>query len=567
MNHTININVVKKYLFIQLIFINIFFIQCLLTFHECHASLSIGKSLPCLLFRNKYNKTYDLCKDIKKNAILYFFDIESKPCQEGLMRLLYMREDLKKNGFEVIPVANSSKDIKMFLSNNMSIYFEKKSGFFDRLTILPTIYIINANREIIGLFQGQTYSNKSDILKITNEHSIKKRPAPKEISQVVECLPKIDHVRFYEIIAILNASIENYKLSIESYIQSINKAEQMLRKDNKSCELWTGIGSVFESMQEWGQANKMYSNAAICNNNDQMALYLEKRSYEKMRYQSSLERKKRIDIILKELENRYRKNNSFFSTIGRMLSFDENDEWTSKPKVVSFIIYKTDVLPVREGFFGYFIELLSDKIEKSGQIEVVERSVFDELLNECKIGSLSIANKNSKLRCDKIKQSIFKIRISFLLNQFFLRFIETETTVIKKVFSQKIHSWNNNIEINKLTEEILNFVNDEYPLQGYLGWAVDTNDAIINLGSKSGVQKGDIFDVINFKYLNIRGSNSCMFPFFSKPKIGSLKKKNVIAQVKVISVEQDFSFVKVIKNNIKNKNKMYKIIKKKGLHI
>ncbi len=113
--------------------------------------------------------------------------------------------------------------------------------------------------------------------------------------------------------------------------------------------------------------------------------------------------------------------------------------------------------------------------------------------------------------------------------------IHTETSAIPQVTTKHLDSQSSlEKELFNLNREILKTVISKYPLRGYLV-KVAEDQIIINLGSKQGVVLGTNFDVLEEQE-----------PITYKGKVLKSSPKS-IGQIEVIRVDQDMSFVKILK--------------------
>jgi hypothetical protein len=260
-------------------------------------------------------------------------------------------------------------------------------------------------------------------------------------------------------------------------------------------------------------------------------MVLAQKAQEMLELQRDVERKKRIDRLVKDLADRYR---SIKETKPK-----EEDNWTSRPMVLSFVDFQeTGGLAERDGFSIVLTTQLSDYLNSSGRVRVVERVLIERLLEELNIGSSELADPETTLRLGRVLAakligtgSLFHMTNDTLLS---FRLIDTETSAIAKVVTRQFGSQALlKKELYKLNREILKTIISDYPLQGYVVRA-DEDRVIINLGSNQGVVLGTKFDVVEEeKPIEYKGKMLKMLP-------------KSIAKIEVTKVEHDLCYARIL---------------------
>jgi len=292
----------------------------------------------------------------------------------------------------------------------------------------------------------------------------------------------------------------------------------------------TNKGLSYEKEGKWDQALKSYQQALVVDKNDLYAGVLAKRAQEMLALQKDTERKKRMDLLIKDLVAR------FNSQKGEK---PPEDTWTSRPMILTFVDFEEKGgLSEREGFSTIITSELTSDLNASGRVKVVERLLMERLLEELNLGSSELANPETALKLGKVLAAKL-IGTGSLYNLpqetvFTFRLIDTETSEIPQLTTKQLGPRSSlDKELFSLNREILKTVISKYPLRGYLV-KVTGEGAMINLGARQGVVSGTRLDVVEEgETMVFKGKT-----LHSSPKS--------VGQVEVLRVEPDISHVKFI---------------------
>jgi len=594
---------------------------------------------------------HDLSTTADKNLIiLYFFDAESLPSQEGLINLDQIQKQYKDADMTVWAITRSPRnEVEKFL-NLTSLGFPvildtgEVSDSYQARLILPTVCIIGPELKVIDYFQGggktveimltrvaerqmqrqQTMvakaiskqvekkdpgnvkartvmgyadleegnmdnaekifqdlaqekgqaemvgkeglaavyaksGNTDKALELAQEveqkaperaypHVIKgnilysqnkKKEAAAEFDQAVQ---KEEAAPFQKAIAYnqygrLYATQGNYEKSRELYAEAVTL-------DPYYVEATSNIGMTYEKEGKWDKALESYQRALDLNQNDTFAAILAKKAEDMLSWQKDVEKKKRIDSLVKELSERYKSQ--------QKTRRKSEDTWTSRPMVISFVdIQEKGGLAERDGFSTVLTSELGSALNASGRVKVVERVLLERLLEELNLGSSELADPETALNLGNVLAakiigtgSLYFLPDGTLLS---LRLVDTETSAIPKVITRQINSQMSlEKELHALNREILQTIILQYPLQGFV---VQTNndEVLINLGSDQGVVLGTQFDVIEeqepieFKGKKLKG------------------QPQTIGQIEIIRVEPGLSYGRIVQQQKSiSKNNMIK---------
>jgi tetratricopeptide (TPR) repeat protein len=321
-----------------------------------------------------------------------------------------------------------------------------------------------------------------------------------------------------------------FQASIGDYKKAGSLYEQAVEIDPNYIEATSNKGVAFEKQGMWDQALESYRKAEAIDKSDVFASVLAGKAEEMLALKNDTAKKERIDKLVKDLAERYRKQKKTASK--------SEDIWTSRPMVMTFVDFnEKGGLPQRDGISMVLTTQLADMLNTSGRIKVVERVLMERLLEELNIGSSELADPETALKLGKVfaakiisTGSLFFMPNATMLN---LRLIDTETSAIAKVITREIKEASMEQEIRVLNRNILKTVIEKYPLQGYVVSASDSQ-AMINLGSNQGVVLGTKFEVIEEKA-----------PVKYKGKmLESLPE--IIAQLEITKVEPDLSHARIV---------------------
>ncbi len=604
----------------------------------CYSQLSSGQVAPIFSLKDIKGQTQDLSR-MKESPIiiLYFFDVDSRPSQEGLLSLNQLTKQYKGVDLIVWAITLSSKDkVNNFVAStgfNFPVLLDRSnvSDLYQARLILPSVCIIGPGLKILDYFQGGGKTTETMLVRVAERELqrkqmktakaiskgvMKKNPENikamavngyaflkegnlkeaeeifKDLSQrgpqgeilgkeglaavyfkngqlekALQFAKEVErkaperayvHVIMGDLLYAQNKKTEaesQYQAAIkkgsaEPYQEAVRynqlgrfyassgqykKAQELYDKavsiDPYYIEGTTNKGLAYEKQGKWDKALESYRQALILDKNDAFATVLARKAQEMLDLQRDAERKKRMDQLIKDLAARYRSQ--------KETAQKAEDTWTSQPMVLTFVDFQEKGgLNERDGFSTVLLTQLTDHLNSSGRVKVVERILIERLLEELNLGSSELANPETSLKLGKVLAakligtgSLHYLPQSTMLN---LRLIDTETSAIPQVTTRQ---WGSGESIEKelfhLNREILKTVISYYPLRGYIAKATG-DQVIINLGSKQGVVLGTKFDVLE------EGES---ITYKGKTLQASLKK---IAQLEVVKVEPDLSFIRVL---------------------
>jgi len=160
----------------------------------CHAQPTSGQVAPIFSLKDFKGKAYDLSQ-MKDHLmiILYFFDVESRPSQQGLLSLDQLAKQYKDTDFIVWGITRSSKKkVENFVdmtNPSFPILIDKTrvSELYQARLILPTVCIIGPGVKVLDYFQGGGKTTEVMLLRLA-ERELQRNQIilAKTISQNIE---------------------------------------------------------------------------------------------------------------------------------------------------------------------------------------------------------------------------------------------------------------------------------------------------------------------------------------------------------------------------------------------
>lgn len=139
----------------------------------CYGRISPGGQAEVFSLKGQDGKTYDL-SSMKDNPllILYFFDVESRPSQEGLLSLDQLVKKYKGTSLNVWAVTVSPKNrVGAFIKDsglNFPVLLDSSnvSKRYDAKTVLPAVCVIGPGLRVLDYFQGGGKSTETMLVRV-----------------------------------------------------------------------------------------------------------------------------------------------------------------------------------------------------------------------------------------------------------------------------------------------------------------------------------------------------------------------------------------------------------------
>ena len=604
----------------------------------CQGKLASGQSAPAFSAADLQGKPHDLSQlQGRPMVILYFFDVDSKPSQEGLLSLSQMARQFTGADLTVWAITLSPKEkVAGFASGNnltFPVLLDKSgaSDLYDAQTILPTVCILGPGLKVLDHLQGGGKTSQLMLVKLAerelqrkqtqvaialSDQVVKKDPQNLEAKAVKghaalkegklndagqvfqelaqkggqgEVLGKEGlaavHAKKGETDKALKLATEveqkapdrsypnvikgdvlytqnkvteaqseyqkaTTKKQAEPYLKPVgyNQLGRLYAKkgDNEGArklydqavaidpyyiEGTTNKGLTYSKEGKWDKAMETYRQALGVEKTDVYAVALARQAQEMLNLQKDKQKSERIDRLVKELAERYRSQ--------KKGAAKDQDEWTSRPMILAFVDFQEKgALTERDGFATVLTLQLTDYLNQSKRVQVVERALLDKLLEELNLGSSELADPQTALRLGKVLAAKL-IGTGSLLNlpagtSLTMRLIDTETTAIPMVLNRDLGAQTGvEKDLYQLNREILKTVISKYPLRGFVVKLVGDR-ALLNLGANQGVVTGTKFEVLD---------EAQTVEYKGKKLQGSARP---VAQIEVVEVQPDLSYAKIL---------------------
>ncbi len=144
------------------VFISILSVAAILTMNgSCFAKLAAGQPAPAFALTDTNGKSHNLSQMQSKAMItLYFFDIDSKASQEGLISLNGLAGQYRGANLTVWAITTSPKEKVASFARSSGLIFPilldsgNVSDLYQAQSILPTICIVGPGLKVLDFFQG-----------------------------------------------------------------------------------------------------------------------------------------------------------------------------------------------------------------------------------------------------------------------------------------------------------------------------------------------------------------------------------------------------------------------------
>ena len=167
------------------------------------------------------------------------------------------------------------------------------------------------------------------------------------------------------------------------------------------------------------------------------------------------------------------------------------DSWTSRPITLFFNTGKSN----EEAQTAILIHKIIQKLQKNQRITILEREELDTILQELALSSSDLVASDSALRLGELLSStlfnncnLFKLDSKIHVT---MRLIENETTVVKAAFSEEWEeSSSADIIADRLCRQIIDAIEQHFPIQGKIKSVIDYDKVILNIGASHGLKSG-----------------------------------------------------------------------------
>lgn len=145
------------------------------------AQLTSGQTAPLFSLKDMNGRTFDLATMKEKQlTILYFFDVDSRPSQEGLLSLNQLAKQYKAD-LSVSAITTSPKDKVAQFASNTGLVFPilhdtaNVNSLYHAQPVLPVVCIIGPNLKILDYYQGGGKTTEAMLVRLAERELQRKK--------------------------------------------------------------------------------------------------------------------------------------------------------------------------------------------------------------------------------------------------------------------------------------------------------------------------------------------------------------------------------------------------------
>jgi tetratricopeptide (TPR) repeat protein len=247
---------------------------------------------------------------------------------------------------------------------------------------------------------------------------------------------------------------------------------------------------LLEAKGNYNEALDLFEKAHQTEPRDPALAHITNETRKKVALAKDQEKQERIDRLVKELVEHAK-------APPRALP---SDGWTSTPLTLWITDFQKQGYSLTEGEERLLAAGLTEALLAKSRVQLVERELLDKLLEELKIGTSQLADRNAALTLGRLlaaKLVLFgQVICSGPKTQVSLRVVETETGEIRGALNEVFSSTASPAETTeKLSDFLLAKIMALYPLRGRIS-EVGEKGVTLNIGRKHGVQVTQQFQVV-----------------------------------------------------------------------
>ncbi|MGD8960342.1 MAG: CsgG/HfaB family protein, partial [Desulfobacteraceae bacterium] len=293
-------------------------------------------------------------------------------------------------------------------------------------------------------------------------------------------------------------------------------------------------GYLLEKLGNTGEAIDHYRQALQIDPDDAIAGRLLQEAERRRQAAQEKERQDYIDKLVSELLQLQKE--------GEKAPVQE-DTWTSAPLTLWIVDFKLQgIIFSREGEAEVLMLRLTDALENTKRVNVVDRKILEKLLTELKLGATALADPQTALQIGKILAARLISSCSFTRfdsqGQLTMRVIDTETTrIVASIAEIAPKAEDMGRVVDDLVEKLMAKLKIAYPIQGILAKVTDQG-VVLNIGRQQGVAPGLTLQVYSNEDPMAQSQNVLEFPSKSAALIEVTDVENALCQAKVIKQMQ-----------------------------
>jgi class 3 adenylate cyclase/CHAT domain-containing protein/tetratricopeptide (TPR) repeat protein len=246
---------------------------------------------------------------------------------------------------------------------------------------------------------------------------------------------------------------------------------------------------LLEAKGNYNEALSLFEKAGKTESRDPALAGITNEMRKKVALEKDQQKQERIDRLVKELVESAKAPQRAVPS----------DGWTSTPLTLWIMDFQKQGYSLQEGEERLLAAGLSEALIEKSRAQLVEREILDKLLEELKLGTSQLADRNAALNLGRIlaaKLVLFgQVSYSGPQTQVSLRVVETETGRISATVSE---SFGSAVPISgvtsKLSKDLLDKLDKLYPLRGKVS-EVKEGQISLNIGQKQGVKIGQQYHV------------------------------------------------------------------------
>jgi len=280
------------------------------------------------------------------------------------------------------------------------------------------------------------------------------------------------------------ASIRNQRDAALAYYRNASEAAP----DNGDGYLSQAL--ILDEKGDYQQALQLLQKARKVAPGNRVLTAITNDTQKKVALAEDKERQARIDRLVQDLLGS-------MNTSARALP---SDAWTSFPLTLWIMDFQTKGYPSQEGEERLLVSGITDQLMEQTRVRPVERALLDKLLQELKLGTSKLADRNAALSLGRLLAAklilMGQIIYSGAQTQVSIRLIETETGRITASVNE---TFGNSVPLSIIAEKLSGRLEEKlkklYPLRGKIS-EVERNEAQLNIGQMAGTRTGQQFKVV-----------------------------------------------------------------------
>jgi tetratricopeptide (TPR) repeat protein len=360
----------------------------------------------------------------------------------------------------------------------LAVVYSQKKQYDKAMTLARELQKKAPSRAYPYVIEGDILSgqNKRQEAKTKYETALKKSVASPTQKAVA-----------YNKLGRLKASVRDYEGSRALY-------DKAIEFDPYYVEAMANKGVSYEKEGKWDQALAAYEQGKAMGPDDSFTNMLVTRAVERIEYLKDPALREQVDSRVKDLAASYR-------APGGEKKKKRPEPWTSTPLVICLGDFtETGSCTDRDGASAVLAMQLADGLKSSGRVKLVDRMIFDRLLDELNMDSSALADSQTSLKLGRVFSArVMGVAAVYTLpegSQLRLKLFDTGTASVIRIITAPLPSGTLRSEdVLQVDRQVLEALVKEYPLRAFVV-DVENGQAIINLGASQGVVVGTAFNTL-----------------------------------------------------------------------